>query len=117
MRKLLFRYIIWRNDTDSSYYSDDFKKLMEFDKLVDDDICTLVKKMRLTLSDGPLVDRLDQQVNNLEDAKKMIAISAKIAEYIGDRPEIRWEDSFTSLFGMIEKYFKELRMNLFDDYN
>ncbi|AOP31506.1 anti-apoptotic bcl-2-like protein [Skunkpox virus] len=115
MRTLLFRYIIWRNDRDSAYYSDDFKKLMEFDKLVDDDMYTLIKKMRLTLSDGPLVDRLEQPVNNLEDAKRMIAISAKVAEKIGERPEIRWEESFTSLFRMIEKYFKELRMSLYNN--
>ncbi|AKJ93658.1 anti-apoptotic bcl-2-like protein [Raccoonpox virus] len=115
MRNLLFRYIIWRNDTDSSYYSDHFKKLMEFDKLVDDDVYTLVRKMRMTLSDGPLVDRLGEPVNNLEDAKRMIAISAKVAEHIGVRPEIRWEESFTSLFRMIEKYFKELRLSVYGD--
>ncbi|WQM94930.1 Bcl-2-like protein [Monkeypox virus] len=116
MRTLLIRYILWRNDGDPSYYNDDFKKLILFDELVDDDdVCTLIKNMRMTLSNGPLLDRLNQPVNNVEDVKRMIAISAKVARDIGRRSEIRWEDSFTILFRMIEKYFDDLMTDLYGE--
>ncbi|ARR30725.1 CPXV037 protein [Cowpox virus] len=116
MRTLLIRYILWRNDGDPSYYNDDFKNLMLLDELVDDgDVCALIKHMRMTLSDGPLLDRLNQPVNNIEDAKRMIAISAKVARDIGERSEIRWEDSFAILFRMIEKYFDDLMIDLYGE--
>uniref|UniRef100_UPI00398D691A N1L n=1 Tax=Vaccinia virus TaxID=10245 RepID=UPI00398D691A len=116
MRTLLIRYILWRNDNDQTYYNDDFKKLMLLDELVDDgDVCTLIKNMRMTLSDGPLLDRLNQPVNNIEDAKRMIAISAKVARDIGERSEIRWEESFTILFRMIETYFDDLMIDLYGE--
>ncbi|SNB52737.1 CPXV037 protein [Cowpox virus] len=116
MRTLLIRYILWRNDNDQTYYNDYFKKLMSLDELVDDgDVCTLIKNMRMTLSDGPLLDRLNQPVNNIEDAKRMIAISAKVARDIGERSEIRWEESFTILFKMIEKYFDDLMTDLYGE--
>lgn len=116
MRTLLIRYILWRNDGDPSYYNDDFKKLMLLDELVDDsDVCTLIKNMRMTLSDGPLLDRLNQPVNNVEDVKRMIAISAKVARDIGERSEIRWEESFTILFRMIETYFDDLMIDLYGE--
>ncbi|AXN74818.1 NF-kappaB inhibitor [Akhmeta virus] len=116
MRSLLCRYILWRSDSDPSYYNDDFKKLMLLDELVDDsDVCTLIKKMKMTLSDGPLLDRLNQPVNNVEDAKRMIAISAKVARDIGGRSEIRWEESFTILFKLIEKYFTDIMTDLYGE--
>nr|4BBC_A Chain A, N1L [Vaccinia virus Western Reserve]4BBC_B Chain B, N1L [Vaccinia virus Western Reserve]4BBC_C Chain C, N1L [Vaccinia virus Western Reserve]4BBC_D Chain D, N1L [Vaccinia virus Western Reserve]4BBC_E Chain E, N1L [Vaccinia virus Western Reserve]4BBC_F Chain F, N1L [Vaccinia virus Western Reserve] len=116
MRTLLIRYILWRNDNDQTYYNDDFKKLMLLDELVDDgDVSTLIKNMRMTLSDGPLLDRLNQPVNNIEDAKYMIAISAKVARDIGERSEIRWEESFTILFRMIETYFDDLMIDLYGE--
>ncbi|QED21260.1 NF-kappaB inhibitor [Borealpox virus] len=116
MRRLLYRYILWRNDIDPSYYNDDFKKLMLLDELVDDDdVCDLVRKMKMTLSDGPLLDRLNQPVNNVEDAKRMIAISSKVARYIGARSEIRWEESFAILFKMIEKYFDAIMIDLYGE--
>nr|4BBD_A Chain A, N1L [Vaccinia virus Western Reserve]4BBD_B Chain B, N1L [Vaccinia virus Western Reserve]4BBD_C Chain C, N1L [Vaccinia virus Western Reserve]4BBD_D Chain D, N1L [Vaccinia virus Western Reserve]4BBD_E Chain E, N1L [Vaccinia virus Western Reserve]4BBD_F Chain F, N1L [Vaccinia virus Western Reserve] len=116
MRTLLIRYILWRNDNDQTYYNDDFKKLMLLDELVDDgDVSTLIKNMRMTLSDGPLLDYLNQPVNNIEDAKRMIAISAKVARDIGERSEIRWEESFTILFRMIETYFDDLMIDLYGE--
>nr|4BBB_A Chain A, N1L [Vaccinia virus Western Reserve]4BBB_B Chain B, N1L [Vaccinia virus Western Reserve]4BBB_C Chain C, N1L [Vaccinia virus Western Reserve]4BBB_D Chain D, N1L [Vaccinia virus Western Reserve]4BBB_E Chain E, N1L [Vaccinia virus Western Reserve]4BBB_F Chain F, N1L [Vaccinia virus Western Reserve] len=116
MRTLLIRYILWRNDNDQTYYNDDFKKLMLLDELVDDgDVSTLIKNMRMTLSDGPLLDRLNYPVNNIEDAKRMIAISAKVARDIGERSEIRWEESFTILFRMIETYFDDLMIDLYGE--
>ncbi|AAB96407.1 topoisomerase type IB [Vaccinia virus] len=102
MRTLLIRYILWRNDNDQTYYNDDFKKLMLLDELVDDgDVCTLIKNMRMTLSDGPLLDRLNQPVNNIEDAKRMIAISAKVARDIGERSEIRYRENSSRIQTML----------------
>ncbi|AEN03602.1 anti-apoptotic Bcl-2-like protein [Yokapox virus] len=117
MKDLIRKYIIWRND--KYFFSEDvpneFKVLDKWDMYSDDvDIHDIVKKMKLSLNDGPRVDRINEEVNSVTDAKRIISIAAKVSEYIGNGTfTIKWDESFNSLYNMIDKYMDELKMDVY----
>ncbi|AST09423.1 Anti-apoptotic Bcl-2-like protein [NY_014 poxvirus] len=115
MKDLISRYIIWRN---SRHFSDtvpkEFEQLLKWDSYADDiDIYDIVKqKMKLCLDDGPRVDRLDEPVNNVNDAKRIIAIAAKVSDHVGTVYKLKWDESLDALFKVIDKYVDELKSEL-----
>ncbi|QDJ95129.1 anti-apoptotic Bcl-2-like protein [Hypsugopox virus] len=116
IKQVIKEYIKWRSYRKNKTIGNVFKTFLEFDKHAENKFGTcmysIVKSMKLTIQDGPRMDKIDLTNSTIAE---IIGLCAKLSEYLG-KPlfDVSWELVFDTLFDALKNYdLDTIKMSLY----
>ncbi|ASK51363.1 Anti-apoptotic Bcl-2-like protein [Eptesipox virus] len=116
IKDVISEYIKWRSYNSKNNYGMVFKTFKEFEKQAElkfgSCMYTLIKPMKLSISDGPRMDKID---TSTATATEIIGLCANMANYIGEQFNIiNWETVFKTLFDVLQGHdLNIIKMSLY----